>query len=132
MEKATDGAVWRCLVKSCRRYRTVKTGLFENFPRLTIREILLFITDHFVNNRTLQKSADALKISRETLTRVRMRLRELLVEHYKYVNRNRVFGLDPDSIVEIDELLLYGRRKSGVVSFLRCGSLALSRGARTR
>ena len=111
-KKFVDKYVWRCLNKDCSWTEHIRKGnkLFDEFPRIKLRIILIYIFTHFTVLFSPIHSHKMLGISLKTIHKLSMMLSSWIInKQLKIENDIGQFG-GPKSIVEIDESCFFKRK----------------------
>ena len=111
-KKYIDKYVWRCCDKDCGWTEQIRKGnrLFDEFPRVKLRLLLIYIFTHFTVLLSPVLSSQMLGMSLKTIRKLAMILSNwIIAKQLKTENVLGKFG-GPDAIVEIDESCFFKRK----------------------
>ena len=107
-----DKYVWRCKEKSCRNIQYIRKGskLFESFPRIKLKFLLIYIFTHFCFLVPATTSSKTLKLSLTTIRKISSLLSEWIVSFHRIdeVFKGKLGG--KKKIVEVDESCFFKRK----------------------
>lgn len=102
----TDGVIFKCSKRTCRRSKSVRTGSFFENTKLSLGDCMLFL--HLWSKGYPEKLIiDDFPFSRPTAVDWSRYCRELCVHHFEH--SDVVIG-GPNSVVEIDETMAVKRK----------------------